>query len=734
MKIIPILLMFALCLGCGGDDEPPAPLQCPSEPGPEVDLALYARLTATATRDDSVFGWVRESQDALSTVRDSTPATSWKIPVDTPTIVEVDLQPWLGRPTSLDRLELGFVGPQPVISIELLNGCGGQILERIPWPGGATELDLGGRCAACLQLRVEAEEETALESLRLLSRDASIEVPEVDLEQIDPPVSRFQRSGAIEGFYGIPWSWRERRQMVLALAAAGLDTYLYAPKHDELHRSRWREPYPPAEQAELVALATLGRQVGVTFYLGISPFLDFDSSSDEDYEVLRDKLTLFLNGGFDGVAVLADDIEMGAEVTVDADLGRAQVEVVNRLVADLREVNPEVRLLFVPTAYSDNRVARFLDGPGYLEALAVLDDQVGVMWTGLDTFCESMIASDMDQFLELVGRPPVIWDNYWANDATDLFTGNLLLASLEGRSEDLPEAVEGLAFNLSIQGAPSRLMAALAAWYMTDPGPPDPDEARAFAAEVETTFSAGAASDRAREAELLRLVMTLYDGHGARETACVPLSEGVAALRDVLESGGELPLDQVAPLLSLFGRMATLGDAVHHSGLEADLVDDLIFPLEKARFEGEAGLWTLALLGERLAGRQGEEAREAARGALDASRASRYRLGSGEVQGLFNEVSGLTPEEGGLVCPEPGQLPSTCRVGESASFSPFRVNGGAQVTLEVFGLPGATVDGATVSFTPGYAGRFRGVAVILSRGDRPGWAFRELTLVCRDDR
>ena len=49
--------------------------------------------------------------------------------------------------------------------------------------------------------------------------------------------------GIIEGFYGEPWSWAEREAVCSELAAAGMDTYVYAPKDDPLHRSRWREPY-----------------------------------------------------------------------------------------------------------------------------------------------------------------------------------------------------------------------------------------------------------------------------------------------------------------------------------------------------------------------------------------------------------------------------------------------------------------------------------------------------------
>ena len=84
--------------------------------------------------------------------------------------------------------------------------------------------------------------------------------------------------GIIEGFYGLPWTWQERLEVAELLAGAGMDTYVYAPKDDPLHRERWREPYPPEvvdRFAELVAARTL--RVGFTVSPGLS--MDLDDAS-----------------------------------------------------------------------------------------------------------------------------------------------------------------------------------------------------------------------------------------------------------------------------------------------------------------------------------------------------------------------------------------------------------------------------------------------------------------------
>ncbi|MFN7954497.1 MAG: beta-N-acetylglucosaminidase domain-containing protein, partial [bacterium] len=54
----------------------------------------------------------------------------------------------------------------------------------------------------------------------------------------------FRFTGAIEGFYGPPYAAADRLALIDVLAESGLDHYVYAPKNDPFHRSRWREPYP----------------------------------------------------------------------------------------------------------------------------------------------------------------------------------------------------------------------------------------------------------------------------------------------------------------------------------------------------------------------------------------------------------------------------------------------------------------------------------------------------------
>jgi hyaluronoglucosaminidase len=82
--------------------------------------------------------------------------------------------------------------------------------------------------------------------------------------------------GIIEGFYGPPWTWVDRRRVSETLAGAGMDTYVYAPKDDPLHRERWREPY---DDGFLDELSDLGAPGGLRVGFAVSPGLTIDSAS-----------------------------------------------------------------------------------------------------------------------------------------------------------------------------------------------------------------------------------------------------------------------------------------------------------------------------------------------------------------------------------------------------------------------------------------------------------------------
>jgi protein O-GlcNAcase/histone acetyltransferase len=69
----------------------------------------------------------------------------------------------------------------------------------------------------------------------------------------------------------------------------GLNTYVYAPKDDVKHRSRWRDLYSPDESNELIQLIQISKRYGIKFVYALSPGLDIIYSSEKDLNILKRK-------------------------------------------------------------------------------------------------------------------------------------------------------------------------------------------------------------------------------------------------------------------------------------------------------------------------------------------------------------------------------------------------------------------------------------------------------------
>ena len=162
----------------------------------------------------------------------------------------------------------------------------------------------------------------------------------------------FALSGVIEGFYGPPWSWEVRAEVMAWCHQRGMGVYLYVPKDDPRHRERWREPYGPEELAgfdALVAADTLA--VG----FAISPGLSMDYAADDDRAALAAKVDQLVERGVSLVALLLDDIP------VRPGLGPDHAELTTWLFEHL---DGRADLVLTPTEYTGTLTDALPRGPG----------------------------------------------------------------------------------------------------------------------------------------------------------------------------------------------------------------------------------------------------------------------------------------------------------------------------------------------------------------------------------
>src|SRR5699024_5263271 len=134
--------------------------------------------------------------------------------------------------------------------------------------------------------------------------------------------------GFIEGYYGIPWSDEDRMSLMEFGGNFKMTTYVFAPKDDPYHNSKWREPYPEERLAEMKEMVDTGRENKVNFAWTIHPFMSdriTDENYDEDLEAIITKFEQLYDIGVRQFGVLADDA------------GAVSPETVVRVLQDLSE-------------------------------------------------------------------------------------------------------------------------------------------------------------------------------------------------------------------------------------------------------------------------------------------------------------------------------------------------------------------------------------------------------------
>jgi hypothetical protein len=241
-------------------------------------------------------------------------------------------------------------------------------------------------------------------------------------------------NGAIEGFYGTPWTWEERALVCRGVAAAGGDTYVYAPKDDPLHRDRWRDPYP---EDELAAFAQLRDGGSVRIGFAVSPGLSIDCDSTTDRTDLLAKVGQLLEVGIDLVVLALDDLP--PRDGLGGDHGRLTAWMRDNLPAD-------VELAMVPNHYTG-----CVDVPYLAELRASVPGEVPIGWTGRYVVNDVITVADVEAWISVMGREPLLWDNYPVNDV--IMTDRLFLGPLRGRDAEVAGRLSGYLGNGMLQAA-----------------------------------------------------------------------------------------------------------------------------------------------------------------------------------------------------------------------------------------------------------------------------------------
>ena len=262
-----------------------------------------------------------------------------------------------------------------------------------------------------------------------------------------------------EGFYGAPWSHQQRLAFIDFAAAHKLNAYIYAPKDDPFHRSKWREPYPADQLEQLKQLIDASARSDIDFIFAVSPGLDL-KYSDDDYAAMIAKLDAVRAIGCNHFAIFFDDID---------DLnGAAQAALLNRVQKNFVETNALKPLITVPTEYYlDNMIENGSAKKYTADFAAALDKNILVLFTGKGVVVPSLTADQLATADRIYDRKLGVWWNYPVND---YLQQKLALGPIEGLPSDLPAVF----FNPMSAFELSKISLATAADFALEPSNYDP--------------------------------------------------------------------------------------------------------------------------------------------------------------------------------------------------------------------------------------------------------------------
>ena len=224
--------------------------------------------------------------------------------------------------------------------------------------------------------------------------------------------------GYIEGYYGRLLSWRSRELIIKSLNKNKMNTYFYAPKEDNYHRTCWRRKYSKNWRLSFQNFIQLSKKNNINIIAGIAPGLDFNfkelldiskNNKNSDFELLINKAKQLLEDGATSIGLMLDDIpnDFKKKFGVNISEGKFHGILANKLSKELKQ-----NIFFVPRIYADELIN---DNPSYLKDLSkILNHRIKIFYCGKNVVNKTF--KNCEKIKKILPNEIIFWDNFYAND------------------------------------------------------------------------------------------------------------------------------------------------------------------------------------------------------------------------------------------------------------------------------------------------------------------------------
>ena len=240
--------------------------------------------------------------------------------------------------------------------------------------------------------------------------------------------------GLVEGYYGNPYSEADRMGLLEMFGEMKMNVYIYGPKDDAYHKSKWREEYPADLAKKITEYVNVAKANKIEFMWAIHPGEDIQWNATDRANIVN-KLKAMCKLGVRSFAVFWDDLWND-----DGTHGDEQAELMNYIAAELKKAYPDVKPLTIcPTQYN-----RGWANAIYLPALGdIMDSDINIMWTG-NSVVDMINKSDMQWINNQIKRKAYIWLNY---PVSDYCINHLLMGPTYGNDLDIADMLSGFVSN-----------------------------------------------------------------------------------------------------------------------------------------------------------------------------------------------------------------------------------------------------------------------------------------------